>query len=137
MVVLAFCATGSWAFLETSSQPGKSGVTILIPSLWDGSFPAHNPGNELPGYDHSVPPGQSPTAPFGTIPSRMIRQTWPLAPIRFLAYSLLPKLSTPARHLKLATLSVLELRPDARLAQKSEAPQTGHDPLCTPPLSLQ
>jgi hypothetical protein len=24
------------------------------------------PGNKLPGYDHLVPPGQSPTSPYGT-----------------------------------------------------------------------
>jgi hypothetical protein len=35
--VFAFCATGSQAF-PTSRQRGKSGLTILIPSLRDGSF---------------------------------------------------------------------------------------------------
>ena len=35
----------------------------IIPSLRDGSFPAHNPGNKLPGYVHSVPTGQRLTTP--------------------------------------------------------------------------
>jgi hypothetical protein len=45
----------------------------------DGSVFARIPGNKLPGYDHLVPPGQSPTTPFGTTqPSRFIvsRSRW-------------------------------------------------------------
>jgi hypothetical protein len=32
-------------------------------SLRDGFFVWHTPGNKLPGYDHSVPPGQRPSTP--------------------------------------------------------------------------
>jgi hypothetical protein len=34
-------------------------------ALRDGSFLHIIPGNKLPGYDHSVSPGQLPTSPFG------------------------------------------------------------------------
>ncbi len=34
--------------------------------LRDGLHGYGTPGNELPGYDHSIPTGQSPTAPYGT-----------------------------------------------------------------------
>jgi hypothetical protein len=62
--LFAFCATAFLGFFKTSSHHGTSGVTISQTVPTDGSFPAHNPGNKLPGYDHSVPPGQTHLRPY-------------------------------------------------------------------------
>src|SRR5260221_12914244 len=50
------------ATIRTTNQPGIR----IRPSLRDGFSIERVPGNKLPGYDHLVPPGQSPVSPYGT-----------------------------------------------------------------------
>jgi hypothetical protein len=40
-------------------------------SLRDGFFVWHTPGNKLPGYDHSVPPGQRVSTPVHKFDARL------------------------------------------------------------------
>jgi len=42
-------------------------------SLRDGFFVWHTPGNKLPGYDHSVPPGQRLSTPVHKFDARSLR----------------------------------------------------------------
>jgi hypothetical protein len=51
------------ATIRTFNQPWVR----IRPSLRDGSVFNALPGNKLPGYDHSVPPGQSRASPSGTL----------------------------------------------------------------------
>src|SRR5260221_14351934 len=47
----------------------RHSVATIIPSLRDGSVFNAIPGNKLPGYDHSVPPGRK----FAHSPTRYLR----------------------------------------------------------------
>jgi hypothetical protein len=49
--------------------------TELYRSLRDGFFVWHTPGNKLPGYDHSVPPGQRLSRPVHKFDARSLRAT--------------------------------------------------------------
>ena len=46
-------------------------------SLRDGFFVWHTPGNKLPGYDHSVPPGQRLSTPVHEFAARSLHPSRP------------------------------------------------------------
>jgi len=85
-------SAGGVAFVDSCQgglSPRRDGVSWVTPHirrLWsknvlatescrplrDGFFVWHTPGNKLPGYDHSVPPGQRPSTPVREFDARSL-----------------------------------------------------------------
>jgi len=64
----------SWATRHIRRPWSKNVLsTESYRSLRDGLFVWHTPGNKLPRYDHSVPPGQRPSTPVHEFDARSLQ----------------------------------------------------------------